>query len=315
MHLKVKVHRFGVLLVYPITTIILCSSVGWCEPAGHFPQTTSLSGLYDDRSGASTHLSHPSRWQARRSAQLDSENLQNGTQTTTTSRKESERTLEPKVVSSTSDESHGNRYIRRHAEGETLFSSHGLQSGNCSKGFIKHVSRGKFYIPGHLDPKRPHLGFQSDSTGSGQAGVRGEQLSGSEESWRKLQPVVECGEKALTLTVRRRRAVQLLLDRANESSLSLFQLPPQCGYEVHTSWRDLGLMAQYDACHISQEDDGYVLPLLWRGTPVKATCPVSQIKLLADVKSSLCCSPFGMTVKVKGESVTEEPRINGTFSI
>ncbi|XP_061567206.1 uncharacterized protein LOC133421568 [Cololabis saira] len=162
--------------------------------------------------------------------------------------------------------------------------------------------------------------------------------------------------------------------RANESSLSLFQLPSQCGYEVQTSWRDLSLMAQYDACHISHErrrsgahrvarghhgpgqesvvhgdradagvappdrcagganaggdhpdrstaqadagddpppsDDWYVLPLLWRGTRVKVTCPVSQMEPLEGVKSSLCCSPFGMTVRVQGESVTEEPRIN-----
>lgn len=40
---------------------------------------------------------------------------------------------------------------------------------------------------------------------------------------------------------------------ANESSLALTQLPPQCGYSVQTTWRDLSLMAHYDACHVTQE--------------------------------------------------------------
>lgn len=39
----------------------------------------------------------------------------------------------------------------------------------------------------------------------------------------------------------------------NESSLALTQLPPQCGYSVQTTWRDLSLMARYDACHVTQE--------------------------------------------------------------
>lgn len=47
----------------------------------------------------------------------------------------------------------------------------------------------------------------------GQERIRGQQVSGSEESWQRLHPVVECGDDAMTLTVRRRRAVQLLLNR------------------------------------------------------------------------------------------------------
>lgn len=39
----------------------------------------------------------------------------------------------------------------------------------------------------------------------------------------------------------------------NESSVPLSQLPAQCGYSVQTTWRDLRLMAQYDACHVAQE--------------------------------------------------------------
>ncbi|KAM9745035.1 uncharacterized protein ACNS7B_009524 isoform 2-T3 [Menidia menidia] len=114
----------------------------------------------------------------------------------------------------------------------------------------------------------------------------------------------------MTFTVRRRRAVQLFLDRANDSSLSLFHLPPHCGYSIQTTWRDLSLMAQYDACHIIQENDNYVLPLLWRGAPVKMSCPVSRIRHQTVEPSSLCCSPHEMTFRVQQPSPTEEPRIN-----
>ncbi|KAG8006427.1 Zona pellucida sperm-binding protein 1, partial [Nibea albiflora] len=98
----------------------------------------------------------------------------------------------------------------------------------------------------------------------------------------------------------------------NESSVPLSQLPPQCGYSVQTTWRDLSLMAQYDACHVTQEDDSYVLPLLWRGTPVKMSCPTSPARPQAVTPPSplsVCCSPYGMTVTVQGLS-TEQLKIN-----
>lgn len=52
---------------------------------------------------------------------------------------------------------------------------------------------------------------------AGQERTRGQQFSSSEESWQRLQPVVECGDDDMTLTVRRRRAIQLLLDRGEVS--------------------------------------------------------------------------------------------------
>ncbi|CAB1341920.1 unnamed protein product [Coregonus sp. 'balchen'] len=64
----------------------------------------------------------------------------------------------------------------------------------------------------------------------------------------------------------------------------------------------------YDACHVKQEEDGsYVLPLVWRGTPVKMSCPVSQAQALAP--SSLCCSSQGMTVRLQGHGAKEELRV------
>ncbi|XP_042370620.1 extensin-like [Plectropomus leopardus] len=66
-------------------------------------------------------------------------------------------------------------------------------------------------------------------------------------------------------------------------------------------------MAQYDACHIIQEDGSFVLPLLWRGTPVRMSCPASELQ---PRPPSVCCSPYGMTVRVQGLQTTEELRVN-----
>ncbi|XP_028267206.1 uncharacterized protein LOC114439464 [Parambassis ranga] len=185
---------------------------------------------------------------------------------------------------------------------------------NCSRGQVKHVVYGKFYITGHRKPNTLNKSMtehRSDSAASvraqgGQVRVRGQRLSGSGEPWQKLQPVVECGDHGMTLTVRKSRAVRLQLDRVNESSVPLSQLPPQCGYSVQKSWRDLSLMARYDACHVTQEGETYVLPLLWRGILAKMSCPVSQTEPQALGPSSLCCSPDGMTIKLQGLSALEE---------
>ncbi|XP_068509526.1 uncharacterized protein [Syngnathus scovelli] len=126
----------------------------------------------------------------------------------------------------------------------------------------------------------------------------GHRLSGSEEIWRKLQPEVDCGDGAMTLTVRRRRALHLLLDRENESSLHLSHLPPRCGYSVETTWTQLSLIVQYNACHVTQQGGSYVLPLQWRGTPVKMSCPLSAVKPPNMRPSSVCCSPHGMNVRL-----------------
>lgn len=47
----------------------------------------------------------------------------------------------------------------------------------------------------------------------GQSRVKGQRLSSSEEIWQRLQPVVKCSDNTMTVTVRRRRAAGLLLDR------------------------------------------------------------------------------------------------------
>lgn len=62
------------------------------------------------------------------------------------------------------------------------------------------------------------------------------------------------------------------------------------------------------------QDDRYVLPLLWRGTPVRMSCPTSQIQSQALSPPSVCCTPFGMTVKVHGLAAEEVLSANGKHS-
>ncbi|GLD60430.1 uncharacterized protein AKAME5_001232500 [Lates japonicus] len=330
MHLKQNGYCFGVLLTYTITIITL-PSVSWCEPSYSSQPNSHLAPRHVTNNVLTTKsLTYPFSREDSKQQHLDSkqgqlesrnlpvfDHLENGDGTPAkTSGRRPEQRLRPRMASSSSDENLKNRHKLKQTEGEWIYSSLKPSNEDCSKGKMKHVIHGKFYIVGQLESNTPKADYQSDSASvsvqaeRGQARIRGQRVSSSEESWQRLQPVVECGDDAMTLIVRRRRAAQLLLDRVNESSVPLSQLPPQCGYSVWTTWRDLSLMAQYDACHVTQEVDSYVLPLLWRGTPVKMSCPVSQIQPHATGPPSLCCSPYGMTVTVQGLSATEELRIN-----
>ncbi|XP_035766694.1 uncharacterized protein LOC102784461 [Neolamprologus brichardi] len=318
MHLKHKGY-FGVVLIYTITTIAL-PLVSRCEPTASSFQSNSPP---DDSKGhlttesSSSHSSGPDVGErldlgSRRAEDLlNSDDLHSRKEKPSSSPEEKpEKRLRPRMASSSGPTGVSGRHNPRQAEDEPVYSY-----GDCREGKIKHVVYGKFVIAGQLEPNVPTLDYQSDSSASvrslgSQTRLRGHRVSSTVESWQRLLPVVECEEDGMTLTVRRRRAAQLLLDRANESSVPLSQLPPQCGYTLETTWRDLRLMAPYYACHVIQKDGSYVLPLLWRGTPVKMSCPVSQISPHTVGLSSLCCSSHGMTVKVHESTPLEKQRVN-----
>ncbi|XP_029692796.1 uncharacterized protein isoform X1 [Takifugu rubripes] len=187
--------------------------------------------------------------------------------------------------------------------------SPGPPSDDCVAGKVESVTPGRVYISGQLDFTLPNVGYQADSTFPGQEKVRG-QRPGLSDIWQKLQPVVDCGDSAMTVTFRRRRASQVLLDLANESSVPLSRPPPRCGYSVQTTWRDLRLMAQYDACHVTRKHGSYELPLLWRETPVKVSCPVSHSQAQSNGPLSVCCFPQGLSVNVQGGAAAELLKVN-----
>ncbi|XP_036004592.1 uncharacterized protein LOC105938053 isoform X2 [Fundulus heteroclitus] len=318
MHLKLKAYCFGVPLFYTILTISL-SSLGWCDPTAHSPQPTSHSAPSNVRSSViatATVPADPFTSAHRRRSRFSGAwpgNLGKGDLTTTKFfGTGSEQVMGPRVASSSGVTP---RYKRSQSERERPSTSLKPPGENCSRGTIRLVVPGKFYVTGQLEAKHRHGGYLSDSAATdqtleSQASSVGQHDGSSEESWQKLEPLVECGDDAMTLTVRRKRAIQLLMHQVNGSSMPLVQLPQQCGYSVQGSLKYLILMARYDACHVIQEDDGYVLPLLWRGTAVKVSCPVSQLNPPDEGPSALCCSPNGMTVKLRGLTAMTNPHIN-----
>uniref|UniRef100_A0A8C6SP27 Vitelline envelope sperm lysin receptor n=1 Tax=Neogobius melanostomus TaxID=47308 RepID=A0A8C6SP27_9GOBI len=172
---------------------------------------------------------------------------------------------------------------------------------NCNKGEVKRIRQGRFDIAGAGQASTTLL-FPSGSLHSDsqtQTEVRGDQ-----------QPVVQCTEASMTLRVPRKWAAQLRVGTGNYFSFPLSKLPPQCGYSIHKSWRDIYVVVQYNGCHVTQEGARYVLPLLWLRTPVKISCPVSPLKSQAVVGLSLCCSSFGITIRIQGPSAAKELHVN-----
>ncbi|XP_061740234.1 uncharacterized protein LOC133541141 isoform X2 [Nerophis ophidion] len=166
---------------------------------------------------------------------------------------------------------------------------------NCTLGQIRNIIPGEFFMAGPQGGSDPPVTVPPRGA---QLRVRGQRRGGAGELRRRLQPEVECRDHAITLTVRRRPAGQLFLDRENDTSVPLTQLPRQCGYAVETVGGYLHLAARYDACHVTRQSGSYVLALLWRGTPVKISCPVSPVKSQSKGPSSLCCSPYGFNVRL-----------------
>ncbi|XP_035494362.2 uncharacterized protein LOC118313159 isoform X2 [Scophthalmus maximus] len=158
-------------------------------------------------------------------------------------------------------------------------------------------------------------GYQADFTGI--HGVQGKVVGPSVDSgphfseWLAMRPLVQCDENVMTFTASGQGLTHLLVDREAASPISLSQLPPYCGYSVRTSWSDLEMMAPYDACYISQENDSYVLPMLWWGNPLKLSCPVqlsSPARSFSPTTPSVFCSPYGMAVQIRGQE-QDVPRL------
>ncbi|XP_044045979.1 uncharacterized protein LOC122873393 [Siniperca chuatsi] len=151
-------------------------------------------------------------------------------------------------------------------------------------------------------------GYQADFTGID--GVQGKVLGPLSDSnprfseWLAMRPLVQCDDDVMTFTATGDGITDLLVDIEGASPISLFQLPPHCGYSVRTSWRDLEMIVPYDACYITQENGSYVLPLLWWGSPLKLSCPMQMsTPAPSSLRSgpSVFCSPYGMAVQIHGK--------------
>ncbi|KAL7404940.1 hypothetical protein ABVT39_021361 [Epinephelus coioides] len=167
------------------------------------------------------------------------------------------------------------------------------------------------WTAGHISPEPGSSapdsegGYQADFTGF--HGVQGMVMGPSSDSsphfseWLAMRTLVQCDDRVMTFTASGEGLAHLLVDREGASPISLFQLPPYCGYSVRTSWSDLEMMVPYDACYITQENGSYVLPLLWWGSPLKLSCPVqlpTPVPSLSHSAPSVFCSPYGMAVQI-----------------
>ncbi|KAI2668262.1 Zona pellucida sperm-binding protein 4 [Labeo rohita] len=151
-------------------------------------------------------------------------------------------------------------------------------------------------------------GFRAPAFGGqGIAGkIYGSQSGSSSQSthmWFAL-PMVHCSEELMTLTAAGREYTHIFVERVNAAPLPLFQVPAYCGYSVRVTWKDLVLMAPYDGCYITQENGSYVLSLLWWGSPIKISCPVTPV--ISQPTPSVLCSQFGMVIAIEGAQEAAE---------
>ncbi|XP_028445997.1 uncharacterized protein LOC114563311 isoform X4 [Perca flavescens] len=151
-------------------------------------------------------------------------------------------------------------------------------------------------------------GYQADFAGF--HGVQGEIMGPSFDSspyfseWLAMRPLVQCDDNVMTFTASGEGFTHLFVNREGAPPISLFQLPPYCGYSVWMSWSDLEMMVPYDACYIKQENGRYVLSLLWWGSPLNISCPVQMstpVPSYSHSVPSVFCLPYGMAVQIHGQ--------------
>nr|XP_061833342.1 uncharacterized protein LOC133617413 [Nerophis lumbriciformis]XP_061833343.1 uncharacterized protein LOC133617413 [Nerophis lumbriciformis] len=159
-------------------------------------------------------------------------------------------------------------------------------------------------------------GYQGDFTGF--KGVHGRALVLSSgpaahvSAWLAMSPVLLCYHHAMTFTASGPGVTQLFVDAGGANAISLLHLPPSCGYTVRTSGSDFQMMVSHDACHITQENGSYVLPMLWWDSPLKLTCPGGQTSAPASSIPDVLCSPYGMAVRLFQQDVpTLGVQVNG----
>ncbi|XP_029931057.1 nascent polypeptide-associated complex subunit alpha, muscle-specific form-like isoform X2 [Myripristis murdjan] len=117
----------------------------------------------------------------------------------------------------------------------------------------------------------------------------------------QTEPKVECTGESMRLQVQDADSTPgslLFVDRGSRlSPLPISKLPSSCGYTLRSSRRDLVLVAPYDGCFVTLEEDSYVLPLRWWGLPVRMSCPV--IKQPSSNPPMVTCHAEGMVVKIE----------------
>ncbi|KAK0154950.1 hypothetical protein N1851_002723 [Merluccius polli] len=128
----------------------------------------------------------------------------------------------------------------------------------------------------------------------------------------ETEPGVECALDSMKLKVEgsfSAPAALFVVDRGSGlAPLPLSDLPSSCGYTLKTTQRDLVLVAPYDGCFVSLEEESYVLPLRWWGIPVRMSCPVMRRSLYNP--PMVTCNTAGMVVKTEWASAVDKIKVN-----
>ncbi|CAL8319104.1 unnamed protein product [Arctogadus glacialis] len=128
----------------------------------------------------------------------------------------------------------------------------------------------------------------------------------------QTEPNVECTGDSIKLNVKGSFSTPgalFVVDRGSSlAPLPLSELPSSCGYTLKTTQRDLVLVAPYDGCFVSLEEEGYVLSLHWWGIPVRMSCPVRRRSLYNPPR--VTCNTAGMVVNTDWASPVQKIQVN-----
>ncbi|CAL8370718.1 unnamed protein product [Boreogadus saida] len=128
----------------------------------------------------------------------------------------------------------------------------------------------------------------------------------------QTEPNVECTGDSMNLNVKGSFSTPgaiFLVDRGSSlAPLPLSELPSNCGYTLKTTQRDLVLVAPYDGCFVSLEEEGYVLSLHLWGIPVRMSCPVRRRSLYNPPR--VTCNTAGMVVNTDWASPVQKIQVN-----
>ncbi|XP_051769227.1 uncharacterized protein LOC127522908 isoform X8 [Ctenopharyngodon idella] len=124
----------------------------------------------------------------------------------------------------------------------------------------------------------------------------------------RLGPSVRCGNDSMTLHIPGAiRTPHFLVDRGDQSTVPLSEMPASCGFSLKRARRDVSLVAPYQGCHVRRQGGSYILPLLIMGAPVQMSCPVSP-RL-----PTVSCFPSSMTISLGVRVDDVQVKVDGSW--
>lgn len=168
MRLRLRGYCVGVLLIYTITTSL--PAVGRSEPT-HPPKPHLPLALHNVRKSDLTtkrpngERRHLNTWTEEEDEQEAFEPLGNMDGSQSRSRGGRPEHSRPRAtMAPSSSDADPHKLMQRKEE----TSSSALPSNeDCSRGKVRHITKGKFYIIGQIEADIPNTGYQSDSAVSG----------------------------------------------------------------------------------------------------------------------------------------------------